>query len=60
MCALCAPRAATRANKTKFIELPLDELETKYDPTWLQEKMVNCQLPSFCVCYVMFFCPKNR
>ena len=44
---MCVLRAATRENKTKFIELPLDELEQKYDPDWLKEKVVNCQLPNF-------------
>lgn len=39
---MCELRASLRSNRTKFVELPLDELELKYDPEWLQEKVVAC------------------
>ena len=57
---VCVLRASQRENKTKFIELPLDELEQKYDPEWLKEKVVNCQLPNFCMYHVTPLLPKNR
>ena len=44
-------RASTRANKTKFVELPLDELEKMYDPKWLAEKVVSCPVPSMNLLY---------
>jgi len=35
-------RAAVSEQKAKYIELPLDELEAKYDKDWLQERIVRC------------------
>ncbi len=40
-------RQSKKKAKATFIELPLDILETKYDPKWLQEKVVACWVPSF-------------
>ena len=37
------PRLSTRKNTAKFVELPLDELELKYDPQWLQDRVVSGQ-----------------
>ena len=37
-------RQHVRSQKATFIEKPLDELEKEYDPTWLQEKVVKCDL----------------
>eukprot|EP00434_Breviolum_minutum_P021446 symbB.v1.2.018925.t1/scaffold1517.1/size114154/8 len=34
--------AAVSEQKAKYIELPLDELEAKYDKDWLQERIVRC------------------
>ena len=34
-------RAAVSENKATFVEMPLDELEQKYDKDWLQERVVK-------------------
>ena len=31
-----------RKETATYVEMPLDELERKYDPQWLQEKVVSC------------------
>ena len=44
-------RQSRKRSKAKFIEKPLDELETMYDKQWLQEKVVKCRHLRFLVCF---------
>ncbi len=43
------PRQSRKKLKATYIELPLDVLKTKYDPKWLDEKVVKCQALIFYV-----------
>lgn len=39
-------RQSKKKAKATFVELPLDVLETKFDPKWLEAKVVACWAPS--------------
>ena len=48
-----------KKNTARYVELPLDELEQKFDPEWLKTKVVACQGPysfmeHFCILYQRF------
>lgn len=52
-------RQHVKKNTARYVELPLDELEQKFDPEWLKTKVVACQglysfMEHFCILYQRF------
>ena len=51
-------RQHVKKNTARYVELPLDELEQKFDKEWLKTKVVACQglysfMEHFCIVYQM-------
>ena len=53
-------RQSIKKEEAKFVELPLDQLEERYDRQWLQDRVVSCSLTAvFCWKSVIEILPKH-